>query len=299
MKRKLRELKGNPSCKISLHEQQRDQLLTSNLTKYTDMKSLYPTLSHDFDAKKVASFIKEHSKSESDAKAWKSFFEHSTYISFESWLVNFTKAIRQFLDQNPAPFLILVPLQTPFEKKSNYWLSILAEKVIRSLGRKAEAVTTIMSALLEYPQVKNVLVVDDAVYSGLQMSVNLGEMRDQEDEVITECPELQLQRKKYFLLTPYCTKKALARMDGTTKICPIEMPTLRESLGAKNEELQEAVKRAFRNYTSGLNLDHYPIVFQHKLPDFWSSYPQIYTRVLENCEEGQTDCFVPHYQKLF
>ena len=252
-----------------------------------------PAVSHDFYSKKVQEWIREL-ESPTLRSAYREFFRVSRYISWDRFILEFKKCIRNFLKAiGKEPFALILPLQVdghPVKTKSNYWLTILAYVLFKEEFHRPPNVFATTNRVLQQ-HIKHLVLVDDAIYSGTQMSDILMTVRRAERNQAYE-------QHDFALLAPFCTVAATKKIKHVfrdnpfrfTIYCASTMKPLEELL---NDDVLDTLE-AFRRLDTML----FPYVFQHKLPDDVSSFPEIYSEVMQNCDTEDMRCFEPHYKQV-
>lgn len=143
----------------------------------------YP-LSHGFDKNAIKRFI--DSADDSVKEICKKIIDATLYVSFEKTLLELNKRIneyyqrfREFHLKNERPVFIFNQDTDYYKKKSNYWFSSYIFKKMNELfENKVEIIglSTIYD-VFNHPELMKddiIIVPDDCIYSGNQLSTNIG-----------------------------------------------------------------------------------------------------------------------------
>jgi hypothetical protein len=143
----------------------------------------YP-LSHGFDKNAIKRFI--DSADDSVKEICKKIIDATLYVSFEKTLLELNKRINEYYQRfgefhlkNERPVFIFNPDTDYYKKKSNYWFSSYIFKKMNELfENKVEIIglSTIYDVFNHPELIKDdiIIVPDDCIYSGNQLSTNIG-----------------------------------------------------------------------------------------------------------------------------
>jgi len=214
-------------------------------------------------------------------KAARFFLEHTKYVDFNTFFYNLRICNNHFINTIKDKNYILLTLYNPFKGiKSSYWLSHLIYPLLHP--KPVDVLPTIENSNV----ITDYLILDDAMYSGVQMYHNLYHIFS----VLEKHNNITIH-----IVVPYYTNQSIICLDEftdeitkigsniTIKIYKlILMKTLQEYLDEDEDNID--IIRIKEIYTSIFNikLDNVPLYFDHKLPDLISSYPKMYNGILPN-----------------
>jgi len=194
------------------------------------------------------------------------FILKTTYINHNMFLKTYKKAIEEMisiLDINVLQFFISID----DKNKSNYWIMQIIEKYVNSNKYKIIIVSDFSKIDPSYP----VIIADDASYSGSQMANTI---------------EDNFQRTKLdiFILIPFMSNTAIdtIKKSYSDNLNEGSIMFLDKSIYIMKPiyELidKDKIELLFSYYTHNpKNIREYPIYFDHKVADSYSSFPLIYT----------------------
>ena len=251
----------------------------------------YP-LSHPLNKDNVKKFI---AASAPDARnAVDKFIKNTTYITYETFIGyinhNLAAVVKQLQEDRPIFVYIDYYNQNKYYKqKSNFWLYLYINQIAaEKYNKKVYMITHLNKRTLKDDDI--VLLVDDCIYSGTQMS-----------DVIRI---LDNPRNKYLhliLFVPFLSHEGANRVienfemnenlyDCTFSFSDIVFYISPLSRYMDANEYINIIKY-YRNYEGKdfrLNTDaqedicKYPIYFDHKVADYMSSFPEIYGGLVPN-----------------
>lgn len=256
------------------------KFLNDHKEKFSTIESLKPRKLYRFDPVKIERFV-DSKENKAERKAFRAFMDLSQkeYVSWPTFVRMFALALDQFLHfARSRPFLLLAPRE--LETKSNIWMSHIACTLLQKRKRLPVAVVTTTQAILDWPDVPDVLVVDDAMFSGSQMSAWLSNrLEDVETRLRAVCKQGDFQRfKRVSVVVAYTSNDALYFVK---RCCTNEFTSRLHIFYAKvmrpvTERLQEEEYRYIEVP------DKFPMLFAHKVPDHQSSFPQYYRPNLDD-----------------
>lgn len=202
------------------------------------------------------------------------------HISFDDFLSQLKKTIKAFNEQCPEPYALCILERRPEkleEGSSQNWVSGLAfedcglvypEAIINS--------DNLPSFVSEYPEIKNILILDDAAYSGQQI----------ESLLWKKIPDAALN---FYFGLPFMANRAKTTLENifanekaSIQLLPhVNMPLIKEILSKEEIKLTKTYKDTFFN---NLSFDITLSYFDHKHPDFMSTFM--------NLENGELFCFI-------
>lgn len=226
-----------------------------------------PLTSNAILQEKANAWIEAHEESLQNTA--RKFIQNIRHISFSQFTDRLRRAVESFnrrltgLPEEQRKFVIVIPQHKVHS--SNKWTTELALPFFKKPPEDIILSSQLNAFLVQNPQVKQVVLVDDAVYSGKQMSSYLQEYR-----------KIGIQ---YHVIVPYTTSPGLRRIAGEqTWISDHEMIFCMEDLcnmGLFSEEEQQVLKNAIdeddRQYFQSRSLTY----FDHKIADGVSTYNNI------------------------
>jgi hypothetical protein len=196
----------------------------------------------------------------------KEFLNITQYISndiFDDYLLRSLDEMLDYYDTNKITALQFYIPENSFNK-SNYWVII---KLVEFLSKNEKYVITISDDLNNFNPNVPIIIADDASYSGSQITSYI------EDNINID------KYDKLFILIPFISKIAIEKISSyfndKNNIRFIEKN--RYLLKPLTELMEnEKIKRLF-SYYGNSNITQYPIYFNHKIADSYSSFPLIYS----------------------
>lgn len=194
------------------------------------------------------------------------FLNITQYISndiFDDYLLRSLDEMLDYYDTNKITALQFYIPENSFNK-SNYWVII---KLVEFLSKNEKYVITISDDLNNFNPNVPIIIADDASYSGSQITSYI------EDNINVD------KYDKLFILIPFISKIAIEKISSyfndKNNIRFIEKN--RYLLKPLTELMEnEKIKRLF-SYYGNSNITQYPIYFNHKIADSYSSFPIIYS----------------------
>ena len=194
------------------------------------------------------------------------FLNITQYISndiFDDYLLRSLDEMLDYYDTNKITALQFYIPENSFNK-SNYWVII---KLVEFLSKNEKYVITISNDLNNFNPNVPIIIADDASYSGSQIISYI------EDNINVD------KYDKLFILIPFISKIAIEKISSyfndKNNIKFIEKN--RYLLKPLTELMEnEKIKRLF-SYYGNTNITQYPIYFNHKIADSYSSFPLIYS----------------------
>ena len=196
------------------------------------------------------------------------FILKTTYISyniFKKYLKKTFLEMLKTLQPSTLQFLILSDnVKVSFENKSGFWVY---QHILEYIGKyNHKIITNIKDVDYNLP----IIIIDDASYSGSQISSFIELFSN------TNCD--------IYIMIPFISNTAIDVITTTFKESNIEgnlyFPIKNKFIMKPIYELMDTDKivKLFQYYTKdGLNIREYPIYFDHKVADNYSSFPLIYT----------------------
>lgn len=222
-------------------------------------------------------------------RAAKAIIDNTQVVSFTTFTDELGKAIAKLYSDEPklrdGALWMPMPIGVYFDrnKKSGSWVTKLALEIFPALNRG-------FAPLIDYEDLKlglhpsYFIFFDDGIYSGEQMSENV-------EDFISLIPELGInpQDINIMIVTAYASEAGMQLIQedikqALAKVLPEEdvplvnikffygslLRPLRESI-ADQPDLIMDIQLQFGS------VDRYPYIFYHKMPDFMSSFPHVYS----------------------
>jgi hypothetical protein len=194
------------------------------------------------------------------------FLNITQYISndiFDDYLLRSLDEMLDYYDTNKITALQFYIPENNFNK-SNYWV---INKLVKFLSKNEKYLITISDNLNNFNPNVPIIIADDASYSGSQITSYI------EDNINID------KYDKLFILIPFISKIAIEKINSyfndKNNIRFIEKN--RYLLKPLTELMEnEKIKRLF-SYYGNSNITQYPIYFNHKIADSYSSFPLIYS----------------------
>ena len=206
--------------------------------------------------------------------------ENINYITFEQFINQLKITISDFNQNHPEPYVLCISqrrsgLLDKLQMSSDPWVIALAFEYANL--RWPEAILTIdelKSYLKSHSDVKKVLLLDDAAYSGTHMSTEISfitRLASQEDESIIKQIDLIFGIP---FITNYAKKIILSYRHAKT--CTFlthdSIPVISEIFTKENE-----LQRFIEITKIEANVRHTVTYFAHKFPDWMSTLQQLQT----------------------
>jgi hypothetical protein len=251
----------------------------SSLLKDTFNK--YP-LDHSLDKEQIKKFINA-----CDPKVkniCKKIIKNTIHISFEVFLTFLNINIGDlltFINPKRPVYILIDDLKDEYKFKSNYWLYIYVQNYIKS--KTSINYKIILINDLEFKELKNgdlVVLIDDCVYSGLQMS-----------ETIRNLKNTNLIKLNIYLLIPFISNEGFSRIHKVIvnspnihKYCNVYLnKQYNEIIPIKNILTNDETKLMDIFYGNLQNFNYsYLIYFDHKLADTASTLTLFYLGIVPN-----------------
>jgi hypothetical protein len=220
-------------------------------------------------------------------------FKNTVHINFKDFMKNLYISVEKFQKNiGENPYILYIPhpdITSPYNQKSNYWVSQI---VYHMLKRKPFEIISILD-IKYYNQNKsfNILLCDDAIFSGTQMSERI--LRDiTHPGSYIDNHMFKIEDKYYydfniFIIVPFITEI------GRKKI---------ELFSSTTDENKIMKINLFHNYIIKIpkipHIEHQKpalLYFDHRIPDFMSTYSSLYNRGYESFDIDQMSCmYHPH-----
>jgi hypothetical protein len=253
------------------------------------MNLQYP-LSSPLNKGNVKKFI---AASASDARdAVRKFIKSTTHISFETFIAyinhNLVDVIQQI--QEDRPIFVYINNSSPdYRERSYIWLSLY----INELAKEKYDKTVHILTHLDKRNLKDddiVLLVDDCIYSGMQMSstiTSINNPRQKRLHFILFVPFLSYDGCdnviESFDMNPELNDCTISLSDHVFYIAPLSHYMSEDEYMSILRYYHDYEGKPFRLSTDAEdNLKKFPIYFDHKVADYVSSFPEIYGGLVPN-----------------
>lgn len=204
----------------------------------------------------------------------KKVLNNTTYISFEIFMTYLIKNFKKFIDIQE----LFIYIPNDYLNKSNYWIYQLMDYYKDKIGFKGDLI--LISTLNDERLSDNsiVLITDDCIYSGEQMRLII--------EYMINSRKLNLD---IYLFISFMTYEGLNKITNEF-INNINLITC-------NLKLMEHIYYIDKTINKYLNIDEidlledyyscpinhrYLLYFDHKMPDYYSTIPLIYSGIIAN-----------------
>ena len=197
------------------------------------------------------------------------------YVPFSEFLIALKESADKFEKAVAGePFVLVLPDE---KCKSSMWV---AELLIhhRLISKPVDVVATFKEAHQLYPDVQHYLMVDDGMYSGLQLSATIMKQARESGKTSETLPSI-------LVIVPFATEHAIKMLtsEGVTVFVARVMPVL-SSENTRAARLPD------------INMERKPIVyFDHKIPDEFSTYEAIVRQFVPACIWSRS-CVTPPYK---
>lgn len=190
--------------------------------------------------------------------------DNINYISFEKFLLGLKETINDFNARVQGPYLLWIPQDSDRKKEgcSDLWTAGLAFEYCGL--RRPEAIIRsdkLVDYLKEHPAIKDILVLDDASYSGKHIAEQIA--FDFEDPVNTSVPG-GVANFKLYVGIPFMTSRSESRLLGSETIFLLHHSQIK-SIGEIFDNQNIEVSDGYR-LTTFLTTTY----FDHKFADFLS-----------------------------
>lgn len=188
------------------------------------------------------------------------FINITQYISNDIFDEYLLKSLNEMLEYYEEMGILHLQFYIPDYNKSNYWVI----KKLLQLNIDDKYLININDDPNSFDDKYPIIITDDASYSGSQISSYISDY-------------INMDKYKLFILIPFISKIAIIRItkNRNDKIKFIEKN--RYEMKPLTELMEiEKIKKLF-NYYGSKTIIQYPIYFNHKIADSYSSFPLIYS----------------------
>jgi hypothetical protein len=220
----------------------------------------YPLKKSPEDIERYSMIMRANDFDDATIKIFKTFLNLTTHISFDHLIHSIKIVIEDFEKRiKEKPFYLFIPIidRIPIENKSNYWISKIFYLLMNT--KPIEIITSFQELTDE---MKDIIVCDDAIYSGYQMKSTFDKFPNTTGKYI------------FHILCPFISREGIVRINENYEkqiyYAEIMLP-LSEIL--KNHIIYGDAL----NFESVIgNINNYPYYFDHRVADLASSYPHFY-----------------------
>lgn len=207
---------------------------------------------------------------------------NTIHISFETFMTYLIQNFKKIIKLNPKSTLYIY-ITEDFIEKSNYWIYQLLNYYKSSFGFKGDLI--IISSLNDLRLKDNdiILIPDDCIYSGEQLRLIVEEMSNNRN--------LKLN---IHLFISFMTNKGLdkiknefsnnSNLDNCKLYLPYYIYIIDKSIN--NYLFANEIKILEDYYSIDMN-NRYLIYFDHKMPDYYSTIPLIYSGIVANSKNKE------------
>lgn len=207
---------------------------------------------------------------------------NTIHISFETFMTYLIQNFKKIIKFNRKCSLYIY-ITEDFIEKSNYWIYQLLNYYKSSFGFKGDLI--IISSLNDLRLKNNdiILIPDDCIYSGEQLRLIVEEM--------TNNRNLKLN---IHLFISFMTNKGLDKIknefsnNSNLDNCKLYLPYYIYNIDKSiNNYLSDKEIKILENYYSIDMNNRYLIYFDHKMPDYYSTVPLIYSGIVANSKNKE------------
>lgn len=207
---------------------------------------------------------------------------NTIHISFETFMTYLIQNFKKIIKFNRKCSLYIY-ITEDFIEKSNYWIYQLLNYYKSSFGFKGDLI--IISSLNDLRLNNNdiILIPDDCIYSGEQLRLIVEEM--------TNNRNLKLN---IHLFISFMTNKGLDKIknefsnNSNLDNCKLYLPYYIYNIDKSiNNYLSDKEIKILENYYSIDMNNRYLIYFDHKMPDYYSTIPLIYSGIVANSKNKE------------
>ncbi len=206
-----------------------------------------------------------------EIKIFEQLLKVTTHVSFDDLIRSIKVTLRKFEAVNRGrEFALFIPtiLDKDIEEKSNYWISKIFY-LLMIHGKPSHIYTEYNE--LELSEIADVIICDDAMYSGTQMSenlVNIDRMLSQERK----------ERVAFHILCSFISEEAIQKIN-TVRTLKKELYYDRVMMPLSfytENDVGFKIPSVNANTLAAATFSPYPIYFDHKIADLMSSLPDFY-----------------------
>ena len=188
----------------------------------------------------------------------KEFLDKTEYISKDKFDEYLFKSLNEFLETNDIKKIQFYNPENNITK-SNYWV---INKLIKFITDDKYSIS-IYDNINDFDETYPIIITDDASYSGTQICNYIEDYID-------------VKKYKLFILIPFISNIAIERISNFSKDIKFIEKNRYELKPLTQLMDKEKIKRLFDYYGNSI-ISQYPIYFNHKVADSYSSFPLIYS----------------------
>jgi hypothetical protein len=229
----------------------------------------YPLKKSQEDIIRYSTIMSENGIDENSIDIFKNLLDVTVHITFDNLIDSIKRTIDEFEGKiGTNPFYLFIPIieDKPIKEKSNYWISkifyLLMNKKPREIITSFEEITD---------EMKDIIVCDDAIYSGKQMI-----------QIFRNFNRHLTHKHKFHILCPFISQLSMDSLNGMDQF-------------NKTFYKDEIIKPFYEddNFSAsnllGVTPKNYPIYFDHRVADNSSSFPYVY-ELGRVCSGGRRPC---------
>jgi hypothetical protein len=266
----------------------------------------YPLKNSKEDIKRYSDIMIKNGFEESSIELLIKLLNKTTHISFNQLIDSIKITIKKFEKEiGEASFYLFIPIidDKPIQHKSNYWISKIFYLL---MNKKPIGIITSFKELTD--EMKNIIVCDDAIYSGQQMS-----------QTFKNFDEEPIDKHLFHILCPFISEASMERLYNMdqfnknfyyTHIMKTFLDVYKDNEDDEDADFFEVIS------LFSIKRTNYPIYFDHRVADTLSSFAHVYelgriclrkekkciylNSLLTNCQHADimTDSKINDAQKL-
>jgi hypothetical protein len=217
----------------------------------------YPLRKSPKDIDEYSDIMRQNGIKKESIDIFKNLLEVTVHITFDNLIDSIKRTIDKFeLKIKDEPFYLFIPIieDKPIKEKSNYWISKIFYLLMNKKPR--EIIITSLEEIKD--EMKDIIVCDDAIYSGKQMAQTFRSFnRD------------LTHKHNFHILCPFISQLSKDILNGMDQF-------------NKTFYEDEIIKPFYEEYDFsasnllGVTPKNYPIYFDHRVADNASSFPYVY-----------------------
>jgi len=231
--------------------------------------NLYPSGGRELDSDKVSRYLSTIPEEYVEAAIF--VINNTKYVSYDEFRDNLQRSFELFQNSiNDQPFYLVYPMQGKIGSEN--WLTHLLYPQIRQMNligflNNKDNKDNKDNILADIPSESNILLIDDAIYSGCNMAGTIDGM---------SYPDARKKNFTFHLVVPYTTKDGRKTIEGVNSqrfnvvfYSVVEMVNT-DKLSGNNPSVAR--------FNDDLGSEDSPIAiyFDHKVANEFGSYPQLY-----------------------
>jgi len=227
------------------------------------------------------------------------FMKAIKHVSFETFIHNINRNLKEVIKDVPSdrPLFVLIDIDNhdDYMYKSNYWIFLYIQEMTKKLYKiDTQYVNTIDDTKIQTYDV--ILLVDDCIYTGTQMSTTIDTMKNTFKKNLTiilfasymskSGLDLIIESKKENKELNTClfdVNKYVHYIDNLQKY--VSSPYMKDVLyyyRPQYEKYDRIQRHRMLLQDAAKELQKYPIYFDHKAADHISTFPLMYSGLVPN-----------------